>query len=86
MLSLFALNMGFGLNCICFSDHKAGGGHESLSSLIANQESCLLRKERLLGVEVMTDGTDKASVPFKYLWTSVSRFAFLLIKTPRHGP
>lgn len=78
MLSLFALDMGFGLNCIYFSDHKAGGGHESLSDLIANQESCLLRKARLLGVEVMTDAQIKASVLFKCLWTSVSKLCFSL--------
>ena len=59
MFSLFALNMSFGLNCICFSDHKAGGGRGSLQNLIASQESCLLRKACLFGLEVMTDAQIK---------------------------
>ena len=82
MLSLFALNMSFGLNCVCLSDYKAGGSLGSLQNLIANQESCLLRKACLFGLEVMTDAQIKAMCFLNIFWLLCSDFAFLLIKTP----
>jgi len=54
MLSLFALNMSFGLNCICFSDHKAGGGRGSLQNLIAKSGELFAKK----GLPVWTRSND----------------------------
>lgn len=83
MLSLFALNMSFGLNCICFSGCKARGSLGSLHNLIANQEGCLLRKACLFGLEVMTDVQIKAVCLLNIFWFLCPDFTFLFCKMPR---